>query len=89
MAWNNKKEKITQNISEFAEYKELGRMKKPRSPHTTVFLTNDPEKWFINCIKYKTKSGIVAHNDYIIAKDMPAWIVWHKNLGWDTLLTED
>lgn len=78
-----KKIKDTQNISEFSEYKELFRMKKKKSPHSLVFITNDKEGWWVHCIEYKTKSGIIAHDDYIIAKDMKDWINWHKNMGWE------
>jgi len=78
-----KKEKETQDISEFAGYKELLRMKKPRSPHSILFCTEDPEEWFVNCVEYKSKSGKVVHDDFIIMKDMPGWVSWHKNLGWN------
>ena len=79
-----KKEKVVKNISEYTAYKELLRMKKKtRSPHSLVFLCDDPEGWFINCVQYRTKSGVVVHDDYIIEKDMPGWISWHENLGWE------
>jgi hypothetical protein len=77
-----KKDKVIQNISEFSAYKELLRMKKERSPHSILFCTEDPEGWFINCVEYRTKSGVVMHDSFIIEKDMPGWISWHKNLGW-------
>lgn len=77
------KNKDTQNISEFSAYKELGRMKKKRSPHSILICTNDPNSWFINFIEYKTKSGIISHEDFIIEKDLSEWILWHKNLGWE------
>jgi hypothetical protein len=78
-----KKIKNLQNISEFASYKELARFKKKRSPHSVVFVTEDPEGWFIHCVEYKTKSGEVMYDDYIIEKDMNDWLTWHKNLGWE------
>lgn len=61
----------------------MSRFKKKRSPHTLVFLTEDPEEWFIDCIEYKSKSGVVIHDDIIIMKDMPDWIDWHKRLEWE------
>jgi hypothetical protein len=79
------KEKKIQHISEFSNYKELFRFKKDRSPHSVVFLTNDPQGWFINCVEYKTKSGMVSDNSIIIAKDLDNWIEWHRNLGWKDL----
>jgi hypothetical protein len=77
-----KKIRETKNISEFSSYKELERFKKKRSPHTLVFLTNDPDEWFIDCIEYRSKSGVVIHDDLIIAKDLLDWIRWHKSMGW-------
>ena len=78
-----KKVKEIQNISEFADYKKLAKMKKKRSPHTVEFLCNDPEGWFIDCVEYRTKSGVVMHDDCINEKDMPSWITWHNNMGWE------
>ena len=78
-----KKKKETQNISEFSDYKKLLKMKKKRSPHTVEFLCDDPDGWFINCVEYRTKSGVVMHDDYIIETGLAGWISWHKNLGWE------
>ena len=83
-----KKEKERKNISEFSAYKVLGRMKKKRSPHSILICTEDPEEWFIDFVEYRTKSGVVMHDDFIIAKDLPGWISWHKNLGWEEDLTD-
>ena len=77
------KKKETKNISEFSAYKELGRMKKKRSPHSILICTEDPEGWFIDFVEYRTKSGVVVHDDFIIEKDLPGWISWHKSLGWE------
>lgn len=77
------KKKEIQNISEFSAYKELGRMKKKRSPHSILICTDYPEGWFINFVEYRTKSGVVMHDDYIIEPDLKGWISWHKNLGWE------
>ena len=74
--------KEIKNISDFSAYKELLRFKKERSPHTLVFLTNDPEEWFIDVIHYRTKSGVVTRDDYIIDKDKSNWIKWHEEMGW-------
>ena len=78
-----KKKENTQNISDFSAYKKLVSMTKKRSPHSIVFCTDDPEGWFINCVEYRTKSGVVIHDDYIIETDLESWITWHKNLGWE------
>jgi hypothetical protein len=75
--------KKVQYISEFSEFKELGRMKKKKSPHSLVFLTDDPEGWFIHSIEYATKSGKIAYNEIITEKDMPEWTSWHKTMGWE------
>ena len=73
----------TGHISEYSRYKELSRFKKPRSPHTLVFMTEDPEEWFIYCIEYRTKSGEVVHDSLIIAADLDQWIGWHEGMGWE------
>jgi len=82
--YNKKPEepKEIKNISDFSAYKKLLRFEKERSPHTLVFLTNDPEEWFINVIHYRTKSGVITRDDYIIAKDIPDWIKWYEGMGW-------
>jgi len=85
-----KKPKEIQNVSDFVEFKELLRMKKPRSPHSILFCTDDfPDEWFIQCVEYRSKSGVVVHDDCINSKDMPQWVSWHENMGWKKLLTED
>ena len=80
-----KKSKIDRNISDYSSHKKLLEMKKPKSPHSLVFMTKDKDGWFINCVEYKTKSGIVAHDELIIEKDMKQWIEWHKRLGWQEI----
>ena len=85
MSRREKKVKVEHNIEEFAEFKELLRMKKPRSPHRVLFCTDDPEGWFIQCVEYKNKSGKVVHDDCINKNSMPGWVSWHKNLGWEEL----
>jgi len=74
--------KSTQNISTYSAYKVLLKMEKTGSPHSVVFVTNDTEGWFIHCIEYKTKSGLIDHDDFIIEKDMPDWVIWHEGMGW-------
>jgi len=83
------KKKEVKNISGFSAYKEIMRMKKKKSPHSVIFCTNDPDGWFINCVEYRTKSGVVMHDDCIIKKDLQEWIGWHKNIGWEERLTND
>lgn len=77
--------KKTGHISEYSKYKELSRFKKSRSPHSLVFMTDDPEEWFINCIEYRTKNGMVVHDSLIIASDMEQWIGWHEGMGWERI----
>lgn len=81
MTYQSKK-KIEHNISEFSSFKILSTWKKAKSPHTVVFVTNDPEGWFINCVEYRTKSGVVIHDDFIIEGDLEDWYKWHEGLGW-------
>jgi len=76
-------EKIVKNISEFSDYKEIAKFTKPRSPRSLIFLTKDPEEWFIDVIYYKTKSGEVIKENCIIAKDLSDWFRWKEGLGWE------
>ena len=53
--------------------------------HSIYFMTDDPEEWFINCIEYRTKSGIVVHDSLIIAADLKQWVEWHQRMGWEKI----
>jgi len=74
--------KKTKNISDYKGYKEIYRLNKYKSPYRLVFVTNDPEKWFINCIEYRIKNGEIKNDSLIIASDLEDWIKWHEGMGW-------
>lgn len=79
-----KKKKVTKYYpQDFKGYKVIKEFKKPRSPRTRLFLTNDPDKWFIDVIEIKTKTGEVTDEEgWIIERDVKGWSDWYNRLGW-------
>lgn len=70
--------------ADFSKYKVVKKFNKPRSPRTRLFVTNDPDKWFIDVIEIKTKTGEVTDEEgWIIEKDLNDWTVWYNRLGWE------
>ena len=66
-----KKEKEEVYISSFNSYKKICELKKPRSPKTILYCTNDfPDEWLIEVVEYRTKSGLVTYNPMIIAPNL-------------------
>jgi len=63
--------KSKQHISEYANYKMLFEMKKPRSPITIRYCTNDlPDEHLIDYIEYRSKSGEITYNCFVIKPDI-------------------
>jgi len=48
-------------------------------PHEVVFMTNDPDEWIVEVIKYTKKNGIIIEQNTIIKKDMNRWIEIYKD----------
>ena len=71
------------HIDDFKDYKIIKTWEKPRSPIRRIWLTNDPEEWFIDIIHVLKKSGKVKDTEgWITAKDIKNWTHWYKSLGW-------
>lgn len=77
------KEKIIENISDYAGYKVIYTLSKKHSPHTIVFLEDIDDSWFCNVIHYKTKSGIITRKNFIIEPDIPTWISYLESQGYE------
>ena len=61
-------------IDYFNSYTPLAKFEKKRSPIVVEFKTDDPERWFIEVIRYQRKSGKVSESYYIIKKDLDQWV---------------
>jgi hypothetical protein len=80
-----KKEKIIDNIKSYSSYETVLVMKKPKSPLTVAFLTDDLERWFIDKITYLTKSGKINDKGTIIAKDLPGFVEFYEHDGYSKI----
>jgi len=84
MAYSKKiKKEITHFPKDYPKFKIIKTFRKPHSPRTRMFATNDPNGWFIDVFEIKTKSEEVADNEgWITEKDMKDWTTWYERLGW-------
>jgi len=83
--YKSKKQKtILYYPKDYPGSKIIKKFKKPRSPRTRIFACSDPDGWFIDVLDIKTRTGEVADDEgWITAKDIPQWVSWYKNLGWE------
>jgi len=61
------KSKKVENIADYADYKVLAHLVKPRSPISVKFVTNDEDGWFIDKLCYKTKTGVITLDEGVNA----------------------
>jgi len=81
-----KKEKEIHHISEYDSHVKICELRKKRSPLTILFCTNDlPDKWLIDVVEYKTKSGIISDTYMTIASDMDSHIKFMAGSGHDII----
>jgi hypothetical protein len=70
-----KKEKLTTEIKPYPEsWKVIGVFKKKGSPFTKVLASERGEKWLVEVLTYKTKTGEIVHNSLITQNDVANWI---------------
>ncbi len=70
-------------ISEYDTYEKIAQLNKTRSPVTILLCTNDlPDKWFIDVIEYRTKTGLVTNSYTITSKDMLRHIKFRGHFGY-------
>ena len=80
------KKKVTENISDYDNYKKICELKKDRSPITILFCTDDlPDEWLIDVVEYRTKSGVVSETYMISSKEMPGYIDFCGKDGHDKI----
>ena len=78
------KEKPKYFPTDYSNHKIVKQFRKHRSPRTRLFLTNDPDEWFIDVVEIKTKTGEVTDDEgWIIEKDLDTWTSWYNGLGWE------
>lgn len=81
-----KKKKETILISEFDNHKKICELKKKHSPITILYCTNDlPDKWLIDVVEYRTKSGVVSETYYITSKELETHINFCGKDGHDII----
>ena len=81
-----KKEKEIHHISEYDSYVKICELGKKRSPITILFCTNDlPDKWLIDVVEYKTKSGVITDTYMITDSDMGSHIKFMVQHGHDII----
>jgi len=71
--------KYLSHISKYNNHKVLYKMIKPRSPRTILFC-EDIFK-FVAMVKYKTKSGDIIDEPWILLKDLDYWISAYEKMG--------
>lgn len=82
MASNFKPKKKEVFLDSFKKYKKHKEFRKPRSPLTILFCTEDlPDEWLIDIVEYKTKTKLVTNNYMITAKQVKTFEDLYKGKG--------
>jgi hypothetical protein len=79
MAFPVKKEKLG-NISKYNTKKIICTLPS-NGLHSVSFIGTDEDNWFVDVVKYKTKSGIIQESCMIVAKDIPRWREIYRGEG--------
>jgi hypothetical protein len=78
-----KRTPVVENIADYADYKVLAHLTKPRALIAIKFVTNDPDGWTIDKIHYKIKSGEITINEGVNAKSLEGWIDYLMSKGFE------
>ena len=70
--------------ADYSKHKVLCRFTKKKSPYKVMFVTDDPDEWFIDVVYHK-KNGQVHDSSRIIEKDMETWKHWLVSNGWESI----
>ena len=63
------------SVVKYDSYKKLCELKKPHSPITILFCTEDfPDEWLIDVVEYRTKTGIITEEYMITSKELDGYI---------------
>lgn len=77
------KEKSTENISEYSDYKVIHSFTKQRSPNSVVIVQDKNDEWFYYVITYRTKTGIITDSSMIIGSDLETWVRSVERMGYE------
>lgn len=81
MSYKPKKKEVF--IKQFEKFEKIKAFKKPRSPLTILFCTDDwDDKWLIDIVEYKSKTGLVTDNYIITEKQIPRFTDIYNNHGY-------
>ena len=72
-----------EHISTYKDYKVISTLRKPKSPLTILYCTNDPDEWFIRKITFMTRSGMISDAVTLIQKDLSGSINFYGNDGFE------
>lgn len=87
MAYKNWKAKTVEkkekeHISKYENNKILHTLTKKHSPQTVVFIEDEEDPWFVYCVYYQTKTGVINDDMMLIAKEVPDWVGYLIRLGY-------
>jgi len=77
------KEKSTENISNYSDYKAVHRFTKQHSPNSVVIVQDKNDDWFYYVITYRTKTGIITDSSMIIGSDLETWVRSVERMGYE------
>lgn len=63
-----------QNISKYDKYKVLVKVSYPKSRSAISFIMSDPDKWFVDKVTYKIKSGEILDDSMITIKELDDFV---------------
>ena len=70
-----KKTKPIRYITEFDDYIKICELSKKGSPIKILFCTDDlPDKWFIDVVEYRNKTGVITDTCTILSKELEEYI---------------
>lgn len=73
------------NISEYSKTKILCILRKDKTLQNILFVEDDDDKWFIDVVTYKAKSGVIVDIQTIIRPDVDHQILHLQHLGYEKL----
>ena len=72
------------NISKYKDFEVLFTLSKPKSPIGVLFCTEDlPDKWLIEMVEYKKKTGEITYDVMITSKDLKRWESYYQENGYE------
>jgi hypothetical protein len=71
-----------ENIKEYAKYKQLAYLKKPRSGIHVKFMTDDLDEWMIHKLCYKAKTGEITLNEIVNADSYEYFLQCYLDKGY-------